>query len=53
MHLTPGMRLDHYEITKLIGTGGMGEVYRATDTRLHREVAVKSLGAAVHGTLCP
>ena len=41
MHLTPGMRLDHYEITKLIGTGGMGEVYRATDTRLHREVAIK------------
>ena len=41
MHLTRGMRLDHYEITELIGTGGMGEVYRATDTRLHREVAIK------------
>ncbi len=39
--MTPGDRLGPYEITGLVGKGGMGEVYRATDTRLHREVAVK------------
>ena len=39
--MTPGDRLGPYEITALIGKGGMGEVYRAADTRLHREVAVK------------
>src|SRR5712691_11583569 len=41
MNLTPGARLDHYEIVELIGKGGMGEVYRARDTRLPREVAIK------------
>src|SRR5262249_2875910 len=34
-------RLDHYEIVGLIGKGGMGEVYRARDTRLPRDVAIK------------
>jgi serine/threonine protein kinase len=41
MSLTPGTRLDHYEIVEMIGKGGMGEVYRARDTRLPRDVAVK------------
>jgi Tol biopolymer transport system component len=43
MALTPGMRLGTYEIKEPIGAGGMGEVYRATDTRLRREVAIKVL----------
>ncbi|NIL99970.1 MAG: protein kinase, partial [Acidobacteria bacterium] len=43
MALTPGTRLGPYEITAQIGAGGMGEVYRATDTKLKREVAIKVL----------
>jgi serine/threonine protein kinase/tetratricopeptide (TPR) repeat protein len=43
MALAPGSRLGPYEISRLIGAGGMGEVYRARDTRLGREVAVKVL----------
>ena len=43
MSLTPGTRLGPYEVTALIGAGGMGEVYRARDTRLERDVAVKVL----------
>ena len=38
-----GTRLAHYELTVLIGSGGMGEVFRARDTRLNRDVAVKVL----------
>jgi eukaryotic-like serine/threonine-protein kinase len=45
MSLSPGTRLDHYEILSPIGKGGMGEVYRARDTRLGREVAIKTLPA--------
>ena len=43
MSLTSGTRLGVYEITAQIGEGGMGQVYRATDTKLKREVAIKIL----------
>jgi serine/threonine protein kinase len=41
--LTPGTRLDVYEVAAPIGEGGMGQVYRATDTKLKRQVAIKIL----------
>jgi len=41
--LTPGTRIGSYEVAALIGEGGMGEVYRATDTHLGRDVAIKVL----------
>jgi eukaryotic-like serine/threonine-protein kinase len=47
MALTPGSRLGPYEIVSAIGAGGMGEVYRARDTRLDRDVAIKVLAPAV------
>src|SRR6266581_729106 len=43
MSVTIGTQLGSYEITSLIGKGGMGEVYRARDTKLKREVAIKIL----------
>ena len=47
MALTPGTRLGPYEIAAQIGVGGMGEVYRATDTKLKRDVVVKVLPPAL------
>jgi serine/threonine protein kinase len=43
MPLTPGSRFGSYEISAQIGVGGMGEVYRARDTKLNRDVAIKVL----------
>src|SRR5215510_13079469 len=49
MSFSPGARLGAYEVIVLIGAGGMGEVYRARDPRLGREVAIKVLPAGVAG----
>ena len=43
MALSPGTRLGPYEILSALGAGGMGEVYRATDTTLGRDVAIETL----------
>src|SRR5712692_1728928 len=47
MYLPSGTRLGPYKIEAPIGVGGMGEVYRATDTRLNRDVAVKILSSGL------
>ena len=46
MALNVGSRLGHYDVTALIGEGGMGQVYQATDTKLNRQVALKILPEA-------
>jgi serine/threonine protein kinase len=49
MALSVGTRIGPYEITNAIGVGGMGEVYRATDSHLKRPVAIKVLPAVMAG----
>ena len=51
MNLTKGTKLGPYEIISLIGIGGMGEVYRARDNRLGRDVAVRVLQACVNDSV--
>ena len=46
MALTAGTRLGHYNVSALIGEGGMGQVWQATDTQLNRQVALKILSDA-------
>ena len=43
MALSPGTRLGHYDVTVLIGEGGMGQAWQVNDTQLIREVALKTL----------
>ena len=43
MTLEPGVRLGSYQVVSSLGAGGMGEVYRARDTKLNRDVALKVL----------
>jgi eukaryotic-like serine/threonine-protein kinase len=51
MALASGTKLGPYEIQSLLGAGGMGEVYRARDARLDREVAIKVLAAHLSDSL--
>jgi eukaryotic-like serine/threonine-protein kinase len=49
MSVAPGTRLASYEIVSVLGTGGMGEVYRARDVRLNRHVALKVITSSGDG----
>lgn len=51
MAMAPGLRLGSYEASALIGSGGMGEVYRAQDIKLDRDVALKILPEAFAANL--
>ena len=53
MALTPGTRLGPYEILSALGAGGMREVYRAADTRLRRQVAIKILPTSLAADTLP
>ena len=53
MALAPGSRLGLYEVVGALGAGGMGEVYRARDSKLNRDVAIKVLPARVRGRRRP
>ena len=53
MPLSPGTKLGQYEVVEAIGAGGMGEVYRARDTKLRRDVAVKVLPEEFSQTKSP
>src|SRR5262245_110981 len=44
--MAPGTSIAHYRVTSKLGEGGMGEVWRATDTKLNRDVAIKILPGA-------
>ena len=50
MALSVGSRLGHYNVTALIGAGGMGQVYQVADTKLNRQVALKILPEALGGS---
>src|SRR5262245_49270972 len=49
MSLTPGTKVGSYEVVASLGAGGMGEVYRARDPKLNRDVAIKVLPASLAG----
>ena len=49
MALTPGTRVGSYEVIAFLGAGDMGEVYRARDIRLQRDVAIKALPDTMAG----
>jgi serine/threonine protein kinase len=49
VRLAPGIRLGPYEVLSVLGTGGMAEVYRARDTRLGRDIALKVVNEALAG----
>ena len=53
MPLAAGTRLGPYEVLAPIGAGGMGEVYKASDTKLDRLVAIKGAGRQWHQTGTP